>query len=123
MSETSVAATVKLRLEPSLNVPSDPLEVDHIGAALDVKLNCLLTAGFDPSDAVSVNVYVVLEATSGKVPEIRPVAVFKVTPEGKEDPAATAYVIVESSEAVADTDIATASPKDPKEPAEVVHDN
>ena len=117
----SVAATVTLISFSSVKSPREPADVVHIGAAFDVKLNCLLTAGFDPSDAVNVNVYVVLEFTLGKVPEIRPVDVFNVMPEGKEDPAATAYVIVESSEAVADTDIATSSPKDPREPDAVVH--
>ena len=51
-----------------------------------------------------------LEAISGSVPEINPVEEFKDTPEGKEEPEATAYDIVESeSVAVADTETATCS--------------
>ncbi len=77
-------------LEFVKNSPKEPELVTHTGAAFAKILNCLLTAGFDPSDAVSVNVYVVLEATLAKVPERRPVAVFNVMPEGSVEPDATA---------------------------------
>ena len=39
-----------------LNVPSDPLAVDQIGAAFETKLNVLEIVGFSPSVALTVNV-------------------------------------------------------------------
>ena len=61
-----------------------------------------------PSDALIVNVYVVSDEISGRVPVIAPVEVFKDSPEGKEEPLANVYVIVESeSVAVAETDTDT----------------
>ena len=93
----------------------------HTGAALDIKLNVLGTTVFVPSDALIVNVYVVLEATFGRVPDISPEAEFKVIPEGRVEPLAREYVIVDSSVAVAETDIETCSANVPSDPAVVVH--
>ena len=42
-------------------------------------------------------------------PEINPVVELKVIPDGRDDPLAREYVIVESSAAVAETDIETLS--------------
>ena len=103
------------------NEPREPNSVTHTGAAFEIKLNVLGITGFDPSDALMVNVYVVFVATSGSVPDIKPVELFSVTPEGSVDPLANAYVISESSVAVADTDIETCSANEPKEPDAVVH--
>jgi hypothetical protein len=52
-------------------------------------LKVLGTTGFDPSEALIVNVYVVFDSTSGRVPESKPVDEFKVIPEGSIDPEAT----------------------------------
>ena len=104
-----------------LNVPSDPLAVDQIGAEFETKLNVLEITGFNPSDALIVNVYVVFDAISGSVPDISPEAEFKVIPEGRVEPLAREYVIVESSVTVAETDIATCSANVPRDPADVTH--
>ena len=75
---------------------------------------------FTESDALIVKLYVVSELMSGNVPEINPVDEFNVTPEGRLDPLARAYVIVESeSVPVADKDIATCSLNVPSEPLAV----
>ena len=103
------------------NDPSDPDAVTHAGAAFEIKLNVLGITGFDPSDALMVKVYVVFVEIFGNVPDIKPVALFNVTPDGREDPAARAYVIVESSVAVADTDIDTSSANAPSDPLAVCH--
>ena len=55
-------------------------------------------------------------AISGKVPEITPVEEFRVMPEGNVDPLAREYVIIESSVAVAETDIDTCSANVPSDP-------
>ena len=58
----------------------------------------------------------------GSVPDINPVAEFKVTPDGSVDPDARAYEIVESeSVAVAETDIETCSLNVPRDPLAVCH--
>ena len=80
-------------------------------------LNVLGTTGLIPSEAFTVNEYVVLVVTLGNVPEINPVDEFRVTPEGKVDPLARAYEIVESeSVAVADKDTETNSSNVPRDP-------
>jgi hypothetical protein len=91
--------------------------------ALDVILNDLGIM-LSPSDALTVNEYVVSVVISGSVPEITPVEEFSVTPEGSVDPLANAYVIVLESESVADKAdkvILTCSLNVPKEPLAVCH--
>jgi hypothetical protein len=78
---------------------------------------------FSPSVALIVNEYVVFVATSGSVPEITPVAEFNVTPLGKDDPFANAYVTVESESDAdnADKVIDTCSLNVPSDPDAVCH--
>ena len=75
-----------------------------------------------PSDALTVNVYVVSVVISGRDPVIAPVVELSVTPVGSDDPFAKAYVIVESeSVAVAERFTDTCSLNVPKDPLAVCH--
>ena len=78
---------------------------------------------FRPSVALIVNEYVVFVAIFGSVPEITQVVEFKVTPEGKDDPDASAYVTVESESVAesADSVIDTCSINVPNDPDAVCH--
>ena len=104
--------------------PAPPPPTARISASIN-PIEAILNAlgiTFSPSDALIVNVYVVFVVIFGSVPEIKPEEEFNVTPEGKDEPLASEYVIVESeSVAVAETDIDTCSVNVPSDPAVVVH--
>jgi hypothetical protein len=96
--------------------------VDQTGVGSLAKILNDLGMILSPSVALTVKVYVVCEEIFGSVPEITPVAEFKVTPDGRDDPDASAYVTVESeSVAVADKDTETNSSNVPRDPLAVCH--
>ena len=101
-----------------------PEAVDHTGGwfKLDKMLNDLGII-LTPSVAFIVKVYVVCEEIFGNVPEITPVVEFNVTPEGKDEPEASAYVTVESESAEdnADRVMLTCSVNVPNDPLAVTH--